>query len=456
MMYQTLYRLNVKKAFLCASIVSMTWLSAGVSFAEENEWFPQWNKLEKNNHSVGFHGYVRTGWGSAEGGDTMASFQAPGASAKYRLGNETETYSEIGLDYRYNIDGTGSDDDRFIQLYGMLSGAAPFNDHEDFTFDLNEDSNSQSFIRYGNAFGDGVHAWLGRRFYDRKDIHMNDYFWLNTSGNAEIGGGVEGIPLGMGRLSVAAFDNDAEELSDRLGVATDTKDLHTYALDVRYKEIPTFKNGHINFWGMLAHRPKEAAINYGTENGFGVGLWHEQDSVLNASMTTAALYRQGSAIDGVNKAGGYNLTDAYTVEVNNSLLVESREDYAIQWATVLRHENRGVNGTGGGDTISWASTGVRPVFFLNDYVSLATELGVDYVDNDVLGVNGALGKGTIAVQLQKEKGYYARPSLRLFATGASWSDDFRGLVANGSPASATTYADDTSGYTFGVQLETWW
>src|SRR6185436_8968451 len=45
-----------------------------------------------------FHGYFRSGFGvNAKGGDQDA-FQAQGAFAKYRLGNETETYGEIGLD----------------------------------------------------------------------------------------------------------------------------------------------------------------------------------------------------------------------------------------------------------------------------------------------------------------------------------------------------------------------
>jgi len=42
-----------------------------------------------------FHGYFRSGYGvNSEGGQQVA-FQAPGAGAKYRLGNETETYGEF-------------------------------------------------------------------------------------------------------------------------------------------------------------------------------------------------------------------------------------------------------------------------------------------------------------------------------------------------------------------------
>src|SRR5689334_16842133 len=44
-----------------------------------------------------FDGYVRSGFAvNAKGGDADA-FQAPGAYSKYRLGNETETYGELGF-----------------------------------------------------------------------------------------------------------------------------------------------------------------------------------------------------------------------------------------------------------------------------------------------------------------------------------------------------------------------
>src|SRR5215470_9763103 len=42
-----------------------------------------------------FHGYFRSGYSlNSEGGQQVA-FQAPGAGAKYRLGNEAETYGEF-------------------------------------------------------------------------------------------------------------------------------------------------------------------------------------------------------------------------------------------------------------------------------------------------------------------------------------------------------------------------
>src|SRR5262249_43971109 len=52
-------------------------------------------KLEQQVGSFEFHGYFRSGYGQNSTGGKQIAFQAPGAGAKYRLGNEAETYGEI-------------------------------------------------------------------------------------------------------------------------------------------------------------------------------------------------------------------------------------------------------------------------------------------------------------------------------------------------------------------------
>ena len=42
-------------------------------------------------------GYVRAGFGRNSEGGPQVGFQAPGAPAKYRLGNEAETYAELTI-----------------------------------------------------------------------------------------------------------------------------------------------------------------------------------------------------------------------------------------------------------------------------------------------------------------------------------------------------------------------
>jgi hypothetical protein len=53
------------------------------------------SKLQEKVSAFEFHGYFRSGYGlNSEGGQQVA-FEAPGAGAKYRLGNEAETYGEF-------------------------------------------------------------------------------------------------------------------------------------------------------------------------------------------------------------------------------------------------------------------------------------------------------------------------------------------------------------------------
>ncbi len=56
------------------------------------------SRIEKLQEAAGafeFHGYLRSGYGFNSDGGQQVAFQAPGADAKYRLGNEAETYGEF-------------------------------------------------------------------------------------------------------------------------------------------------------------------------------------------------------------------------------------------------------------------------------------------------------------------------------------------------------------------------
>ena len=52
-------------------------------------------RLEQQAKAFEFHGYLRSGYGLNSRGGQQVAFQAPGADAKYRLGNEAETYAEL-------------------------------------------------------------------------------------------------------------------------------------------------------------------------------------------------------------------------------------------------------------------------------------------------------------------------------------------------------------------------
>jgi maltoporin len=191
-----------------------------------------------------------------------------------------------------------------------------------------------------------------------------------------------------------------------------------------------------------------------------LGIWHDQANFLGlgGSNTVAGTYRHGAAlVQGtfnarpVREDQGFDLSNAAAWEINNNFLMEPSNKWSMQWAVVLRSEDRGL---GRSDKIKWYSTGIRPIYYISDHVNIAFELGYDYVDNEILDRKGGLTKATLALQLARGRGYYNRPVLRLFGTYARWSDAFEGLIGN-TPGSAP-YGDDTKGWTVGTQIEAWW
>ncbi len=406
-------------------------------------------------HRLEFHGYIRTGLGVSQGGATQADFQAPGAPARYRLGNEANTNLELALDYRYQPPDTATAGQSISALF-MLDGFAPFGE----SGQLGVDHVAQAYLTFDGFLASGARAWVGRRYYDRKSIHLNNYYWLNPGQNSQAGGGVEGLRMGPAELKVALFrveDAGVKPLDPALlGDGT----LNSTIADLRYANLPLGVEGKLTFWGQGVQRAGQSALGFPVRNGVALGAWYDRAKVLGGVNTLAVAYRQGAAIpqgcfnpNPIREDQGYDLERATSWEVNNNLLIEPAPDFSMQWGTVVRSVDFGRPGAGG-DTLRWYSTGVRPIYYLTDHLNLALEYGVDYVDDEVQDLTGTLHKVTTALQLAKARGYYALPVLRLFATWATWSDAFKGRVGL-SPGDAP-YGEDTSGWIIGTQVEAWW
>ncbi len=163
-------------------------------------------KIEGLRREIGrfeFHGYFRSGYGQNSKGGQQVAFQAPGAGAKYRLGNEAETYAE--LIFVNNWLNPGHDDDKaWFHTEAMVeanttnaASYASFDDarHND-QFRLRE-----AFVRGGNLFARQPDAkvWAGERYYRRQHIEINDFYPLDMSG---YGAGIEDVSLGFGKMAV--------------------------------------------------------------------------------------------------------------------------------------------------------------------------------------------------------------------------------------------------------------
>jgi len=87
------------------------------------------------------------------------------------------------------------------------------------------------------------------------------------------------------------------------------------------------------------------------------------------------------------------------------------------------------------------------------YFKVLGEVGYDHVTKE----NGTdpmqLTKFTIAPALTTDRGFMARPEIRLFYTYAMWNDAARNLRVDSGNIYLTT--NFLSGQTFGLQGETW-
>lgn len=431
-----------------------------------------WNDLVYGNHSLEFHGYYRYGYGWTADGETMPSFGAPGSLAKYRLGNEDVQGGEIVIDYRYYLDGVPADKkvetgSRFIQIQGRWEEFRNIREIDELFLEFSNDFTKEAFVRLGNFIADGTHVWFGRRFYDRQDIHMIDHFWLNVAQGSDYGGGIEGIQLWNNkRLDVAAFYAYDETLETREdGPRLENENINSYMLDFRLRGYSFGPDSTLTLVGQVGLRPEYdlpsgVSVDAGEKIGFGLGGYHELKNVWGAESRnkTGVMFRQGAAMvknDFNSRAptefDGYDLDSAWSLEANNDFFVELAPRWSMQWATVARYEDTGASGD-----VLWLSTGIRPMFYITPRINIAWESGIDYIDNTILDASGFLWKNTLALQFQQKPGYFERPVVRLFGTHAMWSEDLSGTNLGSNGIGGAEFSDDTDGFIFGVQMETWW
>ncbi len=442
--------------------------------------------------TVDFHGYVRSGIGASGSGGDQEAFKAVGAGSKYRLGNETETYGELKLG---------------AELFNNGEQSFYFDSNMAFSVDqANDWEGTEPAFREMNIQGKGVLGfapeatlWAGKRFYKRHDVHMSDFYYWNVSGP---GAGVENMNIGFADFSFAwvksstSFEyyktqNEAEKRND-----IQKFNLDQNILDFRLENIKTNNNGSLTVGIDYAFGNPSTSFDGGwVADGYYVATDDEviagdkevgdakakQKAALNKSdmddkgyMLTLE-HTQAEFFGGFNKVVVQYATDAMTYHGfgTNGQGVSAITSDNLDGNKFYRVMDHGVVGLGQDVEMqylasysklsfknsskkdqTWMSVGVRPVYFWNDIMSSAVELGYDQVDN-AFQTSGAwkdskVGKITIAQQWSAGRGYWARPQIRVFGTYAKWNDDSKGQVGG------SAFADKTNGFTFGVQMEAWW
>lgn len=374
-------------------------------------------------------------------------FKAPGAGSKYRLGNECETWIELGFYDTLKFDNG-------ITMHNQIRPVftAP-NNREIEYLRLDE-----AYTELSGIFDDTVSFWAGRRFYERYDSHMSDYFFFNMSGT---GGGFRNLTVAGGKLSYS-YMFDRVDPSTVIGDEKLLFDSH----DIRYV-IPTQRGEFTVFANAMTLHGHHfsSGLDSQTSTGYGYGVLHKDKRLtkelfgMEGENVTGLFYGEGVA-KGAGSLSPY-YQDAYVESILSSgTAINSAQTWRFinyndfandQWGIMsnLVYETRDEEGFSNTKQ-NWISAGIRPYWFFHRNGRLVGELGLDRVDNQSNDTLYLLTKGTVALEAALEKGIWKRPVIRLFYTHAEWSESARGKIGG------DYYANQTHGENIGIQLEYWW
>jgi maltoporin len=204
--------------------------------------------LSSSVSAVDFHGYGRAGLSTTSNGGEQYCFNDKQDGAHYtgRLGDECDTYGELGLGQGFK----GTMDSDFY-LDTMLSYQAKYqgNDYQSLSTPSQKESRGDWALRQINvqaknvlAFAPESTIWIGKRYYQRRDVHLLDLYYLNNSG---YGAGIENVTAGPGKISAAWLTGDRIVTKGKFN-ANGEATIQTEKLDLRYQELGLWQDAKLN------------------------------------------------------------------------------------------------------------------------------------------------------------------------------------------------------------------
>lgn len=401
--------------------------------------------------AVDFHGYMRSGVGISQDG----SMQTLTKQKVGRLGNEADTYSEVQLGQEvYNKAGKSFYVD---SMFAMTSDGS--NDYEGTT---NADTTGganfalrQFNVQAKGLFGGNEVTWAGKRYYQRHDVHIADFYYWNISG---AGAGVEAIQAGPGQLSFAWVRNDRGWDGSDGWTKGDGMNVNT--LDARYAGVPLWSNATLEVGADYAlvnpTDAQKASSNSQYDNAKnGVMLTAElTQGILGGFNKTVlqygtegyskafAFYGDGSWYGAEAKKGadGFRVINHGVVSFGDSWDLSHMLSYGV-----------GNKMWDGNDSWTAFAGVVRPVYKWNDVMKTEFEFGYGKDTNKSTSgskTSNDYQKFTVAQAFAAGKGFWARPEIRVFASYLKQGGDGNNNVFNSGKD------DNTMNY--GVQAEAWW
>ncbi len=393
----------MKKVSVIAAAVAAT-LAAGSAFA------------------VDFNGYFRAGTGISGNGNADIAFQKAGVG---RLGNENDNYYEFGFAEELK---TGEQTWKVESMIAQGNNGA--NGWEDGDFNV-----AQFNVHAKGLLASDQEAvmWAGKRYYQRKDIHITDFYFLNTSGT---GGGIENLSVGNQKLSVALVQDG------------DNTNSSGYIFDARLANIGLWENATLELavaYNFATEKDGKteladdgvmgtAILHQGLSNGFNQTVFQYGTAGYGAQVANfwgaGTYYGRGNADN--NDANGFRLLNWGVINLGESW----------EMGHQLAYLSGSDIGTAKAD-IDQYSVVVRPMYKWNDTMRTVFEAGYNSGDNDK-GEDFEYSKFTVAQAWAMGNSFWARPELRVYG---SYLTDHEG----------TTFGSKgDSDFVMGIQVEAWW
>lgn len=389
--------------------------------------------LPVNAYATNFSGYFRTGVGNSTQGGKQSCFQLPGAGSKYRLGNECEQYLE--LDLRQDL--LKLDDGSVVSVEGMAQFYNEYGHELKFDGDYGFTRMSQLYAEWSKMPAlNGGSFWAGRRYYNRNDIHISDYYYWNQSAT---GFGFDQVEWNGLKYSYVFSRKDNVFQQDMVT-------RHDFTVG----GINTNPGGEIQFGVSYLDKPSRD----GAQAGWSAVVQHRQEAFLGGVNKFAVQYGKGpgtalgytgdSTLDNSNQS--WRLVEFFDWQVTRA--------FSGQFQVVYQKDTRP-----DGQDQNWLSVGVRPIYAFTDQFKFVTEIGRDQVEAP--GGTRKLTKYTVAPTWSpKGSGFWDRPEIRLYYTYATWNKAAQAAADMTSPGSALSntgaFGTDLHGSNVGVQVEYWW